>query len=352
VVKCIASEGWNLTRTMTIPDKDEVRRTNKSNVGIAADACCMQLDVLEQDTSRILHLIQSWRNGLTPVNRIPPEILALIPDFWDRHYGGRDRDVIALTHVCQAWREVFTSQSSLWTTLDWMDEDKTRVYLERSQSLPVNLSLHTKTLRPSHHPFFEIIPYATGRLKSLSVAGPPEHLQGIIAHLSRPAPLLEELSICGDHGYVPVLILALFNEDLSSLHSLCLKRVRTGLPWGNMVNLTSFTLCHAEVTATQLLDFFESAPHLRNVHLYSPTPTLGIQDDRSVLLACLKRMRITGGLASPLLDHLLIPVGTDLTIRVDLPTKDNPPRFLDNLRNLPNFTTVELSGADHWEPYI
>ena len=66
-------------------------------------------------------------------------------------------------------------------------------------------------------------------------------------------------------------------------------------------------------------------------------------------------MEITDcGSASPLLDHLLIPVGARLTIEVDLPNppiKDHPPRFLDNLRNLPDFTTIELTGYDS-EPQI
>jgi hypothetical protein len=61
-------------------------------------------------------------------------------------------------------------------------------------------------------------------------------------------------------------------------------------------------------------------------------------------------MEISGdGSASLLLDHLVIPVGVDLTIEVDLPNppiKDCPPRLLDNLRNFPNFTTIELYGNE------
>jgi hypothetical protein len=66
-------------------------------------------------------------------------------------------------------------------------------------------------------------------------------------------------------------------------------------------------------------------------------------------------MEIMGsGSASLLLDHLLIPVGARLMVGVDLPSlliKDHPPRFLDNLRNLANFTTVTLSGCDS-NPYM
>jgi hypothetical protein len=252
---------------------------------------------------------------------------------------------------------VFISRSSLWTDLDCEDGDQARVYLERSRSLPVNLSLDTEVRLSPHHPFSEIIPHAIGRLRSLSIDGTPENLQDITAHLSHPAPLLEKLSICSGYDHRPhlnpMLRPALFNGDLSSLRELCLESVRTQLPWRNMVNLTSFTLGRTSpggATVRQILDFFKSAPLLREVDFYSSTPTSGAQDCKLVSLACLKRMRITGGgSASLLLDHLLIPVGADLVIEVDLPSppiNDHSPRFLDNLKNLPSFTTIELWGEE------
>ena len=293
---------------------------------------------------------------MAPVNRIPSEILTLIPDFWHKYGDGRDRDLVALTHVCRAWREMFTSRSSLWADMDCKNYDRARVYLERSKSLPINLSLHADNHLPSHHPFFEIIPHAIGRLRSLFIEGPLEDLRGITDHTPRPAPLLEKLLICGDHHYKPhlrpVVAPALFGGDLSSLCSLGLRSVRTELPWRNMVNLTSFKLHYmslGEVSIGQLLDFLESAPRLRKANIYEATPTSGAQNGRLVSLPCLKRMEITGGgSASPLLDHLLIPVGARLEIEVELPSppiKDRPPRFLDNLRNLPNFTKIELDSG-------
>jgi hypothetical protein len=300
---------------------------------------------------------------LAPVNRIPPEILALIPDFWDKHYENRDRGVIALTHVCRAWREVYTSRSSLWTDLDCEDKGQAHIYLERSKPLPINLSLYTDDRLPSYHPFFKIIPRAIGRLGSLSIGVTSGDLQVITAHLSHPAPLLEKLSLCGDSDYdsqhYPVLTPALFNGDLSSLRKLRLECVRTELHWRNMVNLTSFQLVctlPGEVTLRQLLDFFESTPRLRKVSLYSVTLAPGAQDGRLVPLVCLEAMEfVVGDPASLFLDHLLIPAGARLTTEVYLPSlliKDHPPRFLDNLRNLPNFTTVDLCGPSDWSPYV
>ena len=296
-------------------------------------------------------MIRVWKNMFAPINKIPPEILALIPDFWNMHK--RDQDIIALTHVCRAWRELFVSRSSLWTDFDCLDENKTPVYLERSNSSPISLSLDLSLGISSCASFFQIIPHATGRLKSLSIEGPSEDLEVVISHLSHPAPLLNHLSIRLSPGHVPdrypALSFALFNGDLSSLRTLCLESVHTELPWRNMVNLTSFTLYYTPpevVSVKLLLDFFENAPYLEEVGLYFVTLTAGAQDSRLVSLACLKSMRIEdNNPASVLLDHLLIPVGAKLEIQADMLSSligVHLPRSLDNLKNLTNFTTIQL----------
>jgi hypothetical protein len=296
---------------------------------------------------------------LAPVNRIPSEILALIPDFWRKRYYGRGRDLVTLTHVCRAWREVFISRSSLWTDLDCEDEGKTHVYIERSGSLPVNIRLDTNDRLSSHHPFSKIAPRVIGRLRSLTILGTPENLQDMTAHLSGPAPLLEKLWIRGGYSNAPhlnpALTPALFNGDLSSLRRLRLASVNTGLPWRGMVNLTSFTLLNpspGNVSVKQLLDFFEGAPHLRKVDLESPTLTSGARKGRLVSLGCLEWMEIAGDdSASLLLDHLLIPVGAHLQIEIDLPNppvKGRPPKFFDNLGNFPNSTDIRLDAGEHY----
>jgi hypothetical protein len=97
--------------------------------------------------------------------------------------------------------------------LDCKNQDQAHAYLERSKSLPLSLSLYTDNRLPPYHSFLESISHATGRLRSLSIGGTSEHLQGITA------PLLEKLSIRGCHNNNThrnsVLTPALFNGDLS-----------------------------------------------------------------------------------------------------------------------------------------
>ena len=307
-----------------------------------------QVDDLERDALEILHLVQSLKNRLAPVNRIPPEVLTLIPDFWDLR--SCDRDVIALSHVCRAWREIFISRSSLWSNFDCEDADKTRVYLERSGTSPITLNLCRDHCLSSLDPFVQIIPQVIGRLKSLSVEARPRNLQAITAHLSHSAPLLQRLYITGgcylgsQHNHV--LPSTMFNGDLSSLRALHLEYVRAELPWRNMVNLTSFTLRYAPAgDSGQLLDFFESAPRLRKIDLLA-TAISGGENGRLVSLDHLKRMDIIDcGPTSTFLNHLVIPVGAKLTTQPDsqaFTIEEHIPRSLDNLKNVSNLIRIDL----------
>ena len=294
------------------------------------------------------------RNASAPINKIPPEILALVPDFLDHE------DTITLTHVCETWRDVFVSQSSLWTYFDCKNVEKTRIYLERSNSSPIHLFFTCKSeVISPHDPFFQITPHDIVRLKSLSVEGTPTNMRGITSHLSHPAPLLEYLSI--DAGnlnliYRPQITSTLLNGDLSSLRTLHLKFVQTDLPWRNMVNLTSFTLFSPSlepVSVRQLLDFFESTPHLCRVELRHAMSKNGVQNGQLVSLACLKSMIIDDFHPPALLDHLLIPAGAELEIRGyfdNSPIGALLPRSLNNLENFSNVTKIQLYFLD--QPHV
>ena len=205
----------------------------------------------------------------------------------------------------------------------------------------------------SRDPFIQIAPHVIERLNSLTIEGSQWNLKGIIAHLGRPAPLLQYLSIVGSYEggpeHKPMLARSDFGGDLSSLRRLCLEYVHTELPWRNMVNLTSFRLVRTlPLSVGQILDFLESAPHLRKVEIHSEIQTSGTQNGRLASLARLKRMVITGGESSPLLDHMLIPAGARLAAWVELPDdpiEGHPPRFFDNLKNFPGFATINLYGS-------
>ena len=311
-----------------------------------------QLDALDTEVSEVVSLIRSAKNKRAPINRLPRDVLVLIPDFWD----GLEREKIAivLTHVCRAWRELFISLASLWTNFRCVDADETRSYLERSKSAPISLRLERPAGLFWNDPFPEVAPHIIGRLKCLAVQTTPGHLEDIARHLVHSAPLLEALLINGGHhdsGFTSTLTTELFDGDLASLRQLFLFSVNTQLPWRNMDNLTSFSLGYTSepnISVGQIIDFLGSAPRLLRIKLFFAAPASGAhaQNRRSVTLAYLRRLSIFGSQRpSSFLDHLVIPVGAKVSTVFSSPgpnIDDHLPRSLENLRNFSHFTKITL----------
>ena len=293
------------------------------------------------------------KNDFASINRIPPEVLSLIPKYWNKE--DMDKNLITLTHVCRGWRELFIAYSSLWAHLDCTNTDKTRVYLKRSKPFPLEVSLHGSddSLHMCDGPtyledaFLLVIPHI-GRLKSLSIVG-AVNLRNLTQHISRPAPL-EELTIDLICDPTPTLDDALFGGNLSLLRTLHLDGVITRLPWKNLSKLTVFKLGYTpkdEISVTRLLDFFENAPHLREITLNNSIPTSSnASPGRVVPLPHLKTLAIDADLAhSILLNHLSIPARASLALRFRFNGDKSPlPNFLPKTaRNLKNITSINLS---------
>ena len=88
------------------------------------------MNTLERDALEALDLIRFVKNSFAPVNRIPPEVLSLIPEYDD---DDDDDD--------RGWRDTFIPRSSLWIQLDFKNVDKTRTYIQHLKSSPLELHL-------------------------------------------------------------------------------------------------------------------------------------------------------------------------------------------------------------------
>jgi len=292
------------------------------------------------------------KNTFAPINRIPPEVFTLVPDYWEDNSD--DGALIGLTHVCRGWRELFISRPSLWTRLDCTHADKTRAYIERSKTSPLDICLGESDVAFCLEEALLLAVPHFGRLGTLSVFG-CEDLPVLVKHLSCSVPLLSKLEInlaCDEHSVLPN---TLFNGDLSSLRELRLVGVVTTLPWRGLSKLTRLNLCHVSgdnILLTQLLDFFESAPHLRHIRLHDSIPTSSnAPADRVVSLPHLKDLSIIAqSVHSILLNHLSIPAGVSLRLEFTYSGKESPipfylPNPLDRLHNLSYVTAVNLRLA-------
>ena len=308
------------------------------------------MNALEQDALEVLSLLRSVSNSFAPVNRIPPEIISLTLDYYDE--GGTDQDLIALTHVCRGWRNMFISRPSLWTHLDFTNVDKTRTYVQRSRSSPLEIYLE-RDQDDTHDDALLLVAPHIRRLRSLTVRG--DFSPNILKHFDYPAPHLEKLCIDLFTPDAPILDSALFGGDLSSLRELSLGGVVTTLPWNSLPNLTTFELTSCPPgsnTVTQLLKFFKCAPLLSAVTLKHSIPTSSnAPPGRKVSLPRLKTLVIIAHPAhSILLNHLHIPTGASLILRLGLNGDASPlqsclPETLANLGNLSHITTISLRSG-------
>ena len=312
----------------------------------------------------VLGLVRSLRTTIAPIHRIPPDVLSLIPDYYcdddddddddEGDMNGRDRYLVTLTHVCRGWRDIFLSRPSLWTELHFMDIDKTRTYLQRSQNSPLDIYLDNAEWPGYEYDALPLIIPHIHRLRLLDIFTSGD-LPNVLSHFYGHMPLLEVLRIAG-YGIDNVLDRALFGGDLSSLHELNLSSIETPLPWRNLTNLRVFRFQYYDQRhdVNQLLDFFESTPLLHTIMLRaSSTPDLSDTPlERTVSLPHLNMLDVD---AKPpnafLLNHLYIPAGASLTLvlcfgfpRVDafpplyhFPERSSYPRNLTLIQRLSVF---------------
>ena len=297
--------------------------------------------MLEEDALAVLNMARSIKNTFAPINRTPPEVLSLIPD-----YCGKGEGPIKLTHVCRYWREILISRASLWTFLNCRNPYKTRVYIERSRGSPLEIFLTTHKYH--RNAFLLTVPHID-RLKALTLSGGSGHkLLKLIKHLGSSAPLLDKLEIIVQKSDVTIKN-ALFGGNLSSLRELRLSRIHINLPWRDLSNLTTFDFRWVPgASVTQLLDCFEHAP-LREIWLIESLPdSSDAPAERVVSLPHLRMLEISAKVAhSILLNHLLVPTGAFVVLQSEFndrspPIPDHLPRSVDNLDNISHITSIGI----------
>ena len=308
-----------------------------------------QVDALEQDVSEILSIVQSLKNSLAPINRIPPEILSLIPDYFP-DYGQAS---IALTHVCRSWREIFISCSSLWTYLDLKNIDKTRTFIQRSKSSP--LSVYASSLYDDTYledALSLVIPHIP-RLESFIFYS--DSIPTTLSDFHYHAPLLENLKIHISSPHAQPLDIPLLNGDPLSLRTLTLAGDIIRLPQKRMSSLREFSLfcTPGAVTITQILDFLESSPLLHTIDFTNSIPgSSDAPSERIVHLPHLETLTISSDVVHYIFNYLHIPVGASLIVCTALrgstfPLLEHLSGTSPNIENLSHITAVNLRfGSD------
>ena len=272
----------------------------------------------------MLPKLRSFESTLQPINRLPDDILILIPRFFtDDGYAvfPMNKPLVAMTGVCRSWRNLLLSTPSLWTQLNFSNlrSKQQEVFLERSgkQLLDICLQMESEEYL---EPFLSATLRNSHRLRWLDLGSTVSDLDYVLTQLTRPAPELKHLEIwsdglAGDLG-VPSTI---FGGQLPKLTSFTLLQMRTDLRGFNFPALKRFILrTEAKTSVQNLTSFFERCPLLVFIQIcltYTPEPPIAPPGKR-IRLAALKELRFNEtALTSGLLDHLTLPNCTEIMLK-------------------------------------
>ncbi|KAI0058025.1 hypothetical protein BV25DRAFT_1830587 [Artomyces pyxidatus] len=197
----------------------------------------------------------SRRNALTPVCRLPPELLARIFKFhadderagWSR--GMNSSEIlgwIRVTHVCWRWRHVAIEHSNLWQDIaiplgdDWVEE-----MLARAREAPISvLTFAGDLLSPLNARHVELIGAHLFHLQRLGLHGSDLAAHDLVQALVQPAPMLEQLGVQGNRRSPLVALPANFLGGVAPrLRHVSLENT-IHIPWatGVLNGLTSLTI--------------------------------------------------------------------------------------------------------------
>ena len=225
---------------------------------------------LDQGTSTASADIREWRNSFLPINRVPLDILSLIPT----HLSSQ-QDRIRATLVCRHWRRTFLQHAALWSHLRLSKgEAYVKTLLERAKGSALYITTSWKNIGTI--PLFRPL---TAQIKYLSF----EHniwgeIQAFSEVVSGPLPLLHTLKINAVDEWdlrLPNVMtppsLPLFTGAIN-LKELALHSERSPfLRHFVFPNLTKLELSAKPsgegFRASQLLDFLEASPTLQTVHV-------------------------------------------------------------------------------------
>ena len=295
------------------------------------------------------------QNSFVPVNRLPPEVLGIIPSSLPRK-----RDLINAAAVCWYWRDTMLSSPNLWCDIECsgsrgpLRDHMFKKCLERSRMVPLNVRLTSVRYLP------DIAPHLA-RFSALDMAVvTSEQLEKIGSHFSGPAPILQKLSISGAAPWTQTSLSlppGIFGGDFSSLTTLRLMGFSSLKIPQHFPQLTRFDLkshVYATLRTDTIMQVLERMPSLEILHIkFCPDhhPPSSKPTPRSVTLPKLREIRLSSentgvgppSFIPPLLSFLTLPSAEQITVGA-LPLAGSailPSSFEEQL---PNFTETPVVG--------
>ena len=283
---------------------------------------------MQQDLSNLIPKFKALRNDLAPVNKLPPEMLSRIAQFFPI------RDLVVATQVCRYWRTTFISCGSLWCNIDCTRGPEALTCLHRSKGSPIHVSVR----KIPDDDVLDRLPPHVGRIKSLHLQSRWSVAQMVFTRFTDPAPNLQALTvICRPStaaaGPVPSTLLT---GNLPNLRSLTLQGLASDLTNFILPSLTYFEMSGVtsppiSISLTSILAFFERSPLLETVRVdFHGACVHDAPKQKRISLKALKTIYISGaGLVghgdNSLLARLELSKGVDATVMSLIPDGSSNP---------------------------
>ena len=284
---------------------------------------------------KVLPKLHSLESILQPINRLPKDILILLPRFFTNEFGEHEKfpmnkPLITMTHVCRSWRNLLLSTPSLWTQIDFSTpgSQQAECFLGRSGKQFLNIH-HFLGSEDTTEPFLSTTLQILYRVRQLEIGSYIQRLERVLVRFTGPAPELKHLEIKNDPYFIHMdvkLPTTIFEGQLPKLTSLSLHYLRTDLRGFNFPSLTRFSFTTGTyIPVGNLTSFFERCPLLEFIQIclsYPPQPPTAPPRKR-VRLGALKELRFDQTAStSGLLDHLILPKCTEMLLKGEFTGKE------------------------------
>jgi len=277
----------------------------------------------------VLPKLRSLESILQPINRLPKDILILVPRFFTNEVGEHEmfpmnKPLIMMTHVCRSWRNLLLSTPSLWTQIDFSTYKSKQAegFLGRSRKQFLDIHHFFGSRGDTTEPFLSTTLQNLYRVRRLDIGSTSQRLERVLVQFTAPAPELQHLEIMNDIDFTNrdvKLPSNIFEGQLPKLTSLTLYFLRTDLRGFNFPSITRFSFTTGTyISIGNLTSFFERCPLLEFIQIrlsYAPQPPIAPPRKR-VRLGALKELRfdLTAS-TSGLLDHLTLPKCTEMLLK-------------------------------------
>ena len=282
--------------------------------------------IIDRDIARLeesIRTLKSRRNELSPIYRLPAEVLCIIFSFTEDLSRSRSpKSWTNFSQVSQHWRSSALSAPELWTNIPVLYPRWAQEMLIRSKKaiLTIRSDLTFDNFNQLSNPIEAVRSCLCemNRVEKIDlnfIAIPGSTLEEIFRDLPRSAPQLHTLCITPRHFSGPAFsIHEDFLYDTERLQ--CVKLINCEISWDSRLlnGLTHLTLQNSSKPNSTIIEFLhalQQMPALTDLHLEESIPddSNGPSTYPDVDLPCLRLLRISTGVGPliTVLRHIAFP---------------------------------------------